>query len=185
MAKVPEATFSFFLFQVACYLTQDPYPKVREHALKLISMQNVNLLLLSQTLNKRPNLNISIIQSKIDALMHCFSNSFIGLFDPNLSCGIFIHTTEDEFQSVRLAAIDSLYQISMKNDMFAKSSLSTFIDMFNDESTVVRLNAVSKLSKLNSRWNFTISEDLVASLVLVLLDTDALVRHHAYRLIRY
>jgi hypothetical protein len=56
--------------------------------------------------------------------------------------------------------------------------------MFNDESASVRYNAVSKLVKLNKKWSFSVSDDLIDSIVLLLHDTDIRVRSFAYVLVQ-
>jgi hypothetical protein len=58
-----------------------------------------------------------------------------------------------------------------------------FIDMFNDENENVRLNALSVLKKLNQKWTFSVSDDLVDSIVLSLQDQDFRVRKLAYSLV--
>ncbi len=64
------------------------------------------------------------------------------------SCGAFIHGLEDELSSVRTAAIESLTELSLKNDRMATLALDFLVDMFNDEIELVRLKAIESLRRI-------------------------------------
>jgi HEAT repeat protein len=69
------------------------------------------------------------------------------------ACGAFIHGLEDEFQTVRVAALDALCTLAAKETTgdFAKQSMDYMVDMLNDEIEGVRLNAINNCVRLASR----------------------------------
>lgn len=69
--------------------------------------------------------------------------------DESMWCeaGAFVIALEDQFMAVRLAALKSLCQLSIKSISFARQAISLLIDAFNDETAEVRLMAVKCLSQ--------------------------------------
>ncbi|KAJ3332239.1 Integrator complex subunit 4 [Kappamyces sp. JEL0680] len=98
--------------------------------------------------------------------------------------GSFVLALEDEFSSVRVAAIDSLRMLSLNSKPFCDKALESLIDMFNDEDSTVRRIAVQSVAQLTSRWNVVVSEDSLQFLYLVLRDHDRLVKTHAHQMLR-
>jgi hypothetical protein len=76
-----------------------------------------------------------------------------------------------------------MYRLAMFSKPFAVEAVEQFIDMFNDENEEVRLNALSKLRRLNRKWTFSISDSLIDSMILSLQDQDFRVRNLAYSLV--
>ncbi len=64
------------------------------------------------------------------------------------SCGAFVHSLEDEFMEVRLAAVMSMGHLCMLSSSFGSLSLDYLVDMFNDEIENVRLLAINCLRKV-------------------------------------
>ncbi|KAE9419882.1 hypothetical protein Angca_003286, partial [Angiostrongylus cantonensis] len=67
---------------------------------------------------------------------------------PRGACGAFVSALEDEFMSVRRAAVHSLGQLAATRPAFATTALDHLADMFNDEITEVRLDAIAALTPL-------------------------------------
>jgi hypothetical protein len=100
----------------------------------------------------------------------------------SIESGLFIYASEDEYKIVRNAAINSMFILGMKSFEFAKSSLGFLIDLFNDEDETTRQKAVENVYKLNGKWNLIISDSLVSSIILILLDTNEKVKRISYKL---
>uniref|UniRef100_A0A0R3PKC3 Integrator complex subunit 4 n=1 Tax=Angiostrongylus costaricensis TaxID=334426 RepID=A0A0R3PKC3_ANGCS len=67
---------------------------------------------------------------------------------PRGACGAFVSALEDEFMSVRRAAVYSLGQLAATRPAFATTALDHLADMFNDEIAEVRLDAIAALTPL-------------------------------------
>ncbi|KJH49917.1 HEAT repeat protein [Dictyocaulus viviparus] len=67
---------------------------------------------------------------------------------PRGACGAFVSALEDEFMSVRRAAVYSLGQLAATRPAFATTALDHLADMFNDEIVEVRLDAIAALTPL-------------------------------------
>ncbi|CAJ0596200.1 unnamed protein product [Cylicocyclus nassatus] len=71
-----------------------------------------------------------------------------GSIVPRGACGAFVTALEDEFMSVRRAAVHSLGQLAANRPAFATTALDHLSDMFNDEIVEVRLDAIAALTPL-------------------------------------
>nr|CDJ95743.1 HEAT domain containing protein [Haemonchus contortus] len=67
---------------------------------------------------------------------------------PRGACGAFVSALEDEFMSVRRAAVFSLGKLASTRPSFATTALDHLADMFNDEIVEVRLDAIAALTPL-------------------------------------
>ncbi|KHJ80639.1 HEAT repeat protein [Oesophagostomum dentatum] len=67
---------------------------------------------------------------------------------PRGACGAFVSALEDEFMSVRRAAVYSLGRLAANRPAFATTALDHLSDMFNDEIVEVRLDAITALTPL-------------------------------------
>jgi integrator complex subunit 4 len=100
------------------------------------------------------------------------------------SFGSFIHGSEDEFSTVRIAAVESMSKIGLKSKDFASTSLIFLLDMFNDEDSRVRLIAVNCISLLSNRWKLSIPKETLTAVALVLRDNEFRVKILAHRMLR-
>ena len=57
--------------------------------------------------------------------------------------------------------------------------------MFNDESSSVRFNAITSISKMGRKWPLVVDEDLLQSFLLVLHDGDLQIRKAAHNMLGY
>ncbi|CAI5438422.1 unnamed protein product [Caenorhabditis angaria] len=86
---------------------------------------------------------------------------------PHGACGAFVSALEDEFMDVRRAAVWSLGKLASNRPSFAISALEYLADMFNDEISDVRLDAINALTPLISHGQLN-SEQL--NVILKCLD---------------
>ncbi|GAB1608958.1 integrator complex subunit 4-like [Argonauta hians] len=90
------------------------------------------------------------------------------------ACGAFIHGLEDEFLEVRNAALDSLCELSVNSQTFARLSQDCIIDMFNDEIESVRLNAINSIRKISA--HLELREDQLDIILGALQDFSVTIR---------
>lgn len=151
------------IYQAACSLFMANLDIRNEHkaeALRMISTLELDNDTLKQTISKKPIHSVS-----------------------DLNDGVFVIALEDEFRTVREAAVDALYELGLKSEEFSNISLGFLIDMFNDEDASVRLTAAHSFNRLNRKWDLFISDSLVESIILIILDSDMKVRLLAYEMV--
>lgn len=93
-------------------------------------------------------------------------NFLIATLDKKLD-GAFVFGLEDERKDVRIAALESLCQLSKIEPKFAERSLDHIVDMFNDEIEDIRLKAIVCLQDIG---NVALREDQV-EIILTVLDS--------------
>ena len=87
------------------------------------------------------------------------------------ACGAFVHSLEDECFEVRMAAVESMGQLSQQSASFASQCLDFLVDLFNDEIESVRLRAIKCLGQVSS--SIELREDQLET-VLGVLDESSL-----------
>lgn len=131
-------------FGKICRMITDPAVQVRIEAAKSISQfRAVGLEYLLATLDKKAEVSHS---------------------------GTFVFGLEDERKDVRMAALDSLCQLSKIEPKFAERSLDHIVDMFNDEIDDIRLKAINCLREID---NVALREDQV-EVILSALDSPSM-----------
>lgn len=131
-------------FSKICRMITDPAVQVRVEAAKAISQfKSVSLDYLVATLDKK--LDIS-------------------------HCGAFVFGLEDEKKDVRMAALESLCQLSKIQPKFAEKSLDHIVDMFNDEIEDIRLKAIHCIQEID---NIDLRDDQV-EITLAALDSPSM-----------
>eukprot|EP01091_Cochliopodium_minus_P011548 TRINITY_DN3302_c0_g1_i1.p1 TRINITY_DN3302_c0_g1~~TRINITY_DN3302_c0_g1_i1.p1 ORF type:complete len:1024 (+),score=285.45 TRINITY_DN3302_c0_g1_i1:266-3073(+) len=95
--------------------------------------------------------------------------------------GAFVHGLEDEFSQVRSASVDSICELSLKNNTFATKAVDFLVDMFNDEIESVRVNSVSSLRKIAEK--VTLSEEHFKVVLYLLEDSSQRVRFAIHNLL--
>ncbi len=81
--------------------------------------------------------------------------------------GAFVHALEEEFAEVRLAALESICELSLKSKAFASDALEYVADMLHDESSDVRLKTIHCLRRMGAVCARLQSEHLVMLLFLL------------------
>ncbi|KAI8618089.1 hypothetical protein BC830DRAFT_1110550 [Chytriomyces sp. MP71] len=100
------------------------------------------------------------------------------------ACGCFVHGCEDEFEVVRIATLDALRTIGLHSAHFTTLAFDLIVDMFNDESTHVRLLATTTLHALAQRHTLHITPVQQGTLLLPLDALDTHIRRTGYAIQR-
>ncbi|KAH3765563.1 armadillo-type protein [Pelomyxa schiedti] len=175
------STYADDAFSKLCYVTvADCSPSVRTTACKLMgSICGVQLKFVLQAFDKKFLSNkespSAISGSGMDAQIE---KTDISLF-LSTAAGAFVHGVEDEFVEVRTAAIDSMCELCMKQELIHAKAIDFLVDMLNDDIDCVRINAISSLSKIGPRAY--LSEDQMHAVISAMKDTNTAVRtaiHH-------
>ncbi|KAK3255964.1 hypothetical protein CYMTET_34879, partial [Cymbomonas tetramitiformis] len=104
--------------------------------------------------------------------------------ESNMGQGAIVHGLEDEFDSVRIAAVDALCEMGLRHAAVAERAVDFLADMMNDELEAVRLDAVSSLTKLAQHCrDLTMPSDLLEVSLQGLADANPRVRHGVYALL--
>ncbi|XP_067013887.2 integrator complex subunit 4 isoform X2 [Anabrus simplex] len=188
-------------FAKVCRMITDLSMKVRMQAAQLLgTMTLVSSRFLQQTLDKKLMSNMrkkcsaheraweSVMSGewssgKIwgnDAPREFIDADSVSLINSG-SCGAFVHGLEDEFQEVRISAVDSLCQLSLNNPQFAQMSLDFLVDMFNDEIEEVRLRAIDSLTKISKHT--VLREDQLETILGALKDFSMDVREGLHKML--
>ena len=95
-----------------------------------------------------------------------------------------VHGTESEFRKIRLATLEMIISLASNNFEFAQYAIGVFYDMFNDESELIRMKAVSFAIELNEKERNEISNDHFSRIQLILGDQSTEIRKLAYKLVK-
>jgi integrator complex subunit 4 len=66
--------------------------------------------------------------------------------------GAFVHGWEDEYYQVRSASVDSICELALQSDEFAKQAIEVLVDLFNDDTDTVRRSAIHSVARLGRRY---------------------------------
>lgn len=106
-------------------------------------------------------------------------NYLLATLDKKLD-GAFVFGLEDEKKDVRMAALDSLCQLSKLQPRFAEKSMDHIVDMFNDEIDDIRLKAIQCLQDID---NVALRDDQV-DIILTVLDSPSMdIREALHRML--
>ncbi|KAG5550676.1 hypothetical protein RHGRI_015582 [Rhododendron griersonianum] len=180
------------LFLQVCSMVRDMSLKVRVEAfdaLGEISMVSEEILL--QTLSKKL-LSVSLQGSKLTLQRHGLKEkTYSGLcstkpfeIPASNSAGVFVHGLEDEFSEVRRSACHSLHTLSILSADFSGEALNLLVDVLNDDSMVVRLQALETLRCMALFDRLKVQEAHVHMFLSTLVDDGAVVRSAARKVLR-
>jgi integrator complex subunit 4 len=161
-----------------CSMIEDSSPLVRRKVCELIGLyaQDVSTVLLMQLLSKQPLNKSNTHASNGQSLK---KKPRLVLPGGLSSCGAILLALEDEFEEIRNSALDSIRKLSI-NKEFAVEAINFIVDMFHDEVSNVRVNAIFTLSVFNEKLIFTPSQ-LESLLMLLKEDSDNEVRKFTYK----
>ncbi|XP_074370556.1 protein SIEL [Apium graveolens] len=97
--------------------------------------------------------------------------------------GAFVHGLEDEFYEVRRSACSSLSALSILSSKFACKALTLLVDMVNDDSLVVRLQALQAVHHM-AQHDHQVQEENLNMLFGALFDTSTSIRSEARKIIQ-
>ena len=95
-----------------------------------------------------------------------------------------VHGTESEFRKIRLATLEMIFNLASNNLEIAQYAIGVFYDMFNDESELIRMKAVTFAIELNEKEREEISNDHFSRIQLILGDQSTEIRNLAYKLVK-
>ncbi|WOH08074.1 hypothetical protein DCAR_0727511 [Daucus carota subsp. sativus] len=150
------------LFEKLCSIVRDMSVKVRLQvfdAIGKITMASENILL--QTLSKKV-----LIKTQTSDV-----------------AGAFVHGMEDEFYEVRRSACSSLRELFILSSDFACKALNLLVDMLNDDSIAVRLQALQTMHHM-AQHDHQVQEEYLNLLFGALFDTSSSIRSEARRIIQ-
>ncbi|GAU17151.1 hypothetical protein TSUD_177810 [Trifolium subterraneum] len=123
-----------------CSMARDMSMKVRIEAFNsLAKMEIVSKEFLLQSLSKRVFRNEKLRETMDQST----SEQFVML--ATSVAGALVHGLEDEFFEVRKSACQSLHTLTILSVEFAREALDLLMDMLNDDSAVVRLQALETM----------------------------------------
>ncbi|KAL6955254.1 hypothetical protein U1Q18_045534 [Sarracenia purpurea var. burkii] len=167
------------LFVQLCSMVRDMNVKVRVEAfdaLGEIAMVSEDILL--QTLSKKL---LSVIKEKTYPGM-CSANPVE--IPASSAAGVFVHGLEDEFCEVRKSACHSLHMLSILSADFAGEALTLLMDVLNDDSTIVRLQALETMRCMALFDRLKLQETHMHMFLGTLVDTSAVVRSASRKVLR-
>jgi hypothetical protein len=103
--------------------------------------------------------------------------------------GTFVLALEDQFQSVRLAAVTAIQEIcSQKNksisiELFARTALSHLINMFSDDIDQVRQISIEAVAQLGANGFIILNEEQLQIILVLLEDQNASIRFSMHKLL--
>ncbi|EOY07059.1 ARM repeat superfamily protein, putative isoform 1 [Theobroma cacao] len=92
------------------------------------------------------------------------------------AAGAFVHGLEDEFSEVRMSACYSLRTLTVFSLRFAGEALNLLMDMLNDDSTVVRLQALGTMHHMAISNNLKVEEIHMHRFLGTLFDSSSAIR---------
>ncbi|TPX60283.1 hypothetical protein SpCBS45565_g07559 [Spizellomyces sp. 'palustris'] len=183
------------VFLSFCMMINDNSPVVRSKTCTYLGTSDrIDTLLLLQTLSKelmeefdkggfgRPSSGKTSSKSnQKKSVAKGLAGSTLAM-DVTLS-GAFVLGVEDQFAAVRNSAVDAVSDLVLVSTRFAQKSLEFLVDILNDETESVRLNAINSLRRMAHIQATTMDVSEIESMSLILRDADQTIRHAAHRLL--
>ncbi|CAK9327124.1 unnamed protein product [Citrullus colocynthis] len=167
------------IFVNLCSMTRDMNMKVRVNAFDAIKrLEIVSEDLLLQSVSKRV---LSIFKGK-KSLVQC-STEQLEMLASDVA-GTFVHGVEDEFYQVRRSACDALFNLTILSTKFAGEALSLLMDILNDDSVSVRLQALETLHHMAMSNCLKLQEVHMHMFLSALNDNDGHVRSALRKLLK-
>ncbi|XP_065871772.1 protein SIEL isoform X1 [Euphorbia lathyris] len=167
------------VFIQLCSMVRDMSLMVRVEAfnsLGKIKMVSEDILL--QTLSKKV---LSIMKEKKPYHLHIAKR--VEILASN-AAGAFVHGLEDEYYEVRQSACYSLRNLIILSAEFADRALNILMDILNDNSLVVRLEALDTLHLMATSEYLNVKEIHMHMFVGSLVDNHVLIRSSARKIFK-
>ncbi|KAJ3191679.1 Integrator complex subunit 4 [Irineochytrium annulatum] len=103
-------------------------------------------------------------------------------FQPS-ACGAFVLGLEDEYEEVRRSTVEAICELSVEAPPLARNTMGNLIDMFNDESSTVRLSSIRSLKKMALHNPLTLDDVQLSTFMTVLDDANPVMRKTAYEML--
>ncbi|XP_010248865.1 PREDICTED: protein SIEL isoform X2 [Nelumbo nucifera] len=167
------------IFVQLCSMVRDMSVEVRIEAfVALGKLELVSEELLLQSLSKK---TLAVIKEK-KIFFQCHEKELE--LSKSSAAGAFVHGLEDEFYEVRRSACNSLGMLSIFSLQFASDALDLLVDLLNDDSTVVRLQALETMYHMAKCGCLRVQETHMHMLLGTLVDTSSLIRSAARKIFR-
>jgi integrator complex subunit 4 len=96
--------------------------------------------------------------------------------------GTFVLGLEDQYQSVRIATIQSICAHSLRHKKFAHSALGHLINMFSDDIDAVRIEAIRTVTQLGAEL-VKLNEEQLQIILVLLEDNHITIRNQIHQLL--
>ncbi|EEF35710.1 conserved hypothetical protein [Ricinus communis] len=165
------------VFLQLCSMVRDMSMGVRVGAFSALGkIQIVSEDILLQTLSKKV---LPIIKEKKSQIAERFQSLAAS------AAGAFMHGLEDEFYEVRKSACYSLRKLVILSAEFAGRALNLLIDLLNDSSLVVRLEALGTLHHMAASDCLNVQEMHMHMFLGTLIDNNDIIRTAARKVYKY
>ncbi|KAJ4830686.1 hypothetical protein Tsubulata_028402 [Turnera subulata] len=171
--------WSDLVFIQLCSMVRDMNAGVRVEAFNALGkVQMLSEDVLLQSLSKKV---LKIVKEKES--VHRYPTERIKTFT-SIAAGAFVHGLEDEFQEVRKSACHSLRMLVVLSTEFAGHALDLLMDMLNDDSMAVRLEAMETMHHMATFECLKVQETHMHMFLGTLLDNSALIRSTARKIFK-
>ncbi|XP_042496073.1 protein SIEL [Macadamia integrifolia] len=165
------------VFIQLCSMVRDMSMEVRNEAfVALGKMKLVSEDLLLQSLSKK----VLRVTKEKKIVGRCSTKEYE--LPVSGAAGAFVHGLEDEFHKVRSSACNSLGMLTVFSGQFANDALTLLMDMLNDDSTVVRLQALETMHLMAKSDNLRVQETHIHMFIDCLMDTSSLIRYQVRKI---
>ncbi|XP_022767812.1 protein SIEL isoform X2 [Durio zibethinus] len=164
------------VFIQLCCMVRDMSMEVRLEAFEAlgkIGLVSEDILL--QTLFKKV---LGINKDKIYKPIKVFEIS------ASAAAGAFVHGLEDEFSEVRMSACYSLHTFTVFSSQFAGEALNLLMDMLNDDSKIVRLQALNTMHHMATCNHLKVEEIHMHSFLSTLFDSCSVIRSATRKILK-
>ncbi|KAI3666875.1 hypothetical protein L6452_41915 [Arctium lappa] len=167
------------LYIQLCSMVRDMSVKVRIEAFNALGKAGMaSEYILMQTLSKKV---LPITKEKM--LSGQLSGKLLSLPASN-AAGAFVHGLEDEFFEVRSSACYALRMPAILSADFAAGALGLLMDVLNDDSTVVRLQALETMHHMAVFGHLKVQEMHMHMFLGTLVDMNSSIRFTARKVLR-
>ncbi|KAK6943423.1 hypothetical protein RJ641_024525 [Dillenia turbinata] len=171
--------FSDAVFLQLSSMVRDMAMEVRVVAFNSLGLSKiVSEDILLQTLSKK------VLEIKRDDNSHEFIAKHIKKLSSS-AAGAFIHGVEDEFYEVRQSACRALGMLSVLSVHFAGKAIDLLMDVLNDDSIVVRSQALESLYCLVSCDCLKVEETHMHMFLATLLDNSTSIRSATRKVLKF
>lgn len=167
------------LFVKLCSMGRDMSMEVRVEAFdSLGKIENVSEDVLLQTLSKR----VLGITKEMGSLGQCPAEEFE--ISASSVAGVFVHGLEDEFFEVRKSACHSLRTLTMMSAEFSGKVLNLLMDVLNDDSVVVRLEALQTMLHMTTHGLLKVQGTHMHMFLGTLMDSSTSIRSASRKILK-
>ncbi|XVE97156.1 hypothetical protein REPUB_Repub02eG0286900 [Reevesia pubescens] len=168
--------FSDAVFIQLCCVVRDMSMEVRLEAFDALGKIGlVSEDIMVQTLFKKV---LGINKDKIYKPIEGFEIS------ASAAAGVFVHGLEDEFSEVRMSACYSLRTFTVLSLGFAAEALNLLMDMLNDDSTTVRLQALDIVHHMATSDHLKVEEIHMHRFLSTLFDSYSIIRSATRKILK-